>query len=67
MMQQALEEQGAFDDLDFPPRTLCAQPHRSAYGSDGDYFSKPNIEDLKQMVYQMMRARRPYQFPAQLP
>lgn len=64
MLQQVLEKQGAYDDLDAEPRTLTGMPHRSAYGSDGDYFSKPNHEDLVLTVYDMMHRRRPHSFPS---
>ena len=54
MFQQVMELQGGFRWLDVAPRTLSAQPHRPAYGSDGDYFSKPNAEDIAQVVREMM-------------
>ena len=63
MMQDVLERQGAFDLLDTPPRTLTAKPHRPAYGSDGDYFSKPNREQIVEAVYQMMAESSPHRFP----
>jgi pyruvate/2-oxoglutarate/acetoin dehydrogenase E1 component/TPP-dependent pyruvate/acetoin dehydrogenase alpha subunit len=63
MMQEVLERQGAFELLDSPPRTLSAQPHRPAYGSDGDYFSKPNREQIVETVYQMMAESDPGRFP----
>ena len=63
MMQEVLERQGAFELLDVQPRTLSAKPHRPAYGSDGDYFSKPNREQIVEMVYQMMGESYPGRFP----
>jgi pyruvate/2-oxoglutarate/acetoin dehydrogenase E1 component/TPP-dependent pyruvate/acetoin dehydrogenase alpha subunit len=57
MLQQVLELQRAYDFLDAPPRTLTAKPHRAAYGSDGDYFSKPNREDFIALVLEMMQER----------
>jgi pyruvate/2-oxoglutarate/acetoin dehydrogenase E1 component len=63
MMQQVLEVQGAYDYLDVKPQTLSARPHRAAYGSDGDYFSKPNSEDVIQKVYEIMHERQPLVFP----
>jgi 2-oxoisovalerate dehydrogenase E1 component len=63
MMQEVLERQGAFDLLDAAPRTLSARPHRPAYGSDGDYFSKPNREQIIEGVYQMMSESNPRRFP----
>jgi hypothetical protein len=59
MMQKVLEEQGGYDWLDCAPRTLPASEHRSAYGSDGDYFSKPNREQIFDSVYQMMHESNP--------
>ncbi|MGB7218185.1 MAG: thiamine pyrophosphate-dependent enzyme [Vicinamibacterales bacterium] len=63
MMQEVLERQGAFELLDAAPRTLSAMPHRPAYGSDGDYFSKPNREQIVEAVYQMMAESDPGHFP----
>jgi pyruvate/2-oxoglutarate/acetoin dehydrogenase E1 component len=63
MMQEALERQGGFQWLDAPPRTLSAKPHRPAYGSDGDYFSKPNREEIVEAVYELMRDSAPEKFP----
>jgi pyruvate/2-oxoglutarate/acetoin dehydrogenase E1 component/TPP-dependent pyruvate/acetoin dehydrogenase alpha subunit len=54
MLQQVLEVQGGYWHLDAPPVTLTARPHRPAYGSDGDYFSKPNAEDLFDAVAGLM-------------
>lgn len=54
MLQQVLEVQGGYWHLDAPPVTLTARPHRPAYGSDGDYFSKPNAEDLFDAVVGLM-------------
>ena len=67
MMQKVLEEQGAFAWLDAEPRTLSARAHRPAYGSDGDYFSKPNREDIFQTVYSMMREGDPGRYPPLFP
>ncbi len=63
LMQKVLEEQGGYPWLDAAPRTLSAQPHRPAYASDGDYFSKPNREDVVEVVYSMMRETDPRRFP----
>lgn len=63
MMQKVVEEQGAFNYLDTAPRTLPAQEHRPAYGIDGEYFSKPNVERLFRNVYEMMREVEPMRFP----
>ncbi len=55
MMQQVLEVQGGYRWLDSRPATLCAKPHRPAYGQDGDYFSKPQVEDVVEMVTSIMQ------------
>lgn len=55
MFNKVMEEQGGYKLLDVAPRTLTAQAHRPAYGSDGDYFSKPNAEDIMEVVQQMMQ------------
>jgi len=54
MFQQVMEIQGGYKWLDVAPRTISAHPHRPAYGSDGDYFSKPNAEDIAQVIMEMM-------------
>ena len=59
MMQKVIEEQKAFEHLDIAPKTLCARDHRSAYGSDGDYFSKPSKEDPAELIYNMMNELNP--------
>ncbi len=63
MMQQVLEQQGAFQYLDAAPRTLTAREHRAAYATDGDYFSNPNAEDVFDMVYQIMHEYAPAKYP----
>lgn len=59
MLQQIIEEQRGYEVLDAAPRTLTAKPHRSAYASDGDYYSKPNAEDVFELIYEMIRERSP--------
>lgn len=54
MFNKVMEEQGGYRWLDASPRTLTAKAHRPAYGSDGDYFSKPNAEDVVRVVKEMM-------------
>ncbi|MBI1315873.1 transketolase [bacterium] len=63
LLQQVLEEQGGYRWLDSPPRTLTAQAHRPAYGSDGDYFSKPSAEDLIELCINLMHEADPGRFP----
>lgn len=62
MMQEVLERQGGYEWLDVAPRTLSAEAHRPAYGSDGDYFSKPNREQIVEAVYGIMREADPEKF-----
>jgi 2-oxoisovalerate dehydrogenase E1 component len=64
MLQQVIEGQNAFKYLDMEPRTLTAKDHRPAYGSDGDYFSKPSAEDIFDTVYSMMHQYNPAQYPS---
>ncbi|MBK8984713.1 MAG: transketolase [Chloroflexi bacterium] len=59
MMQQVIETQGGFHWLDAVPRTLTAQPHRPAFGTDGNYFSKPNVQDVFDVVYGLMHEANP--------
>ena len=63
MMQQVLEAQGGYQFLDTPPVTLSAKEHRPAYGTDGDYFSKPSAEDVFEKVYRLMHDADPEAFP----
>lgn len=63
MLQKALEEQDAWRYLDAAPATISAREHRPAYGSDGDYFSKPNAEDIFDKVYSIMSENDPQSFP----
>ena len=64
MLQQILEAQKGWWHLDAAPRTLPASPNRPAYGPDGDYFTKPNRESVVEAVYQIVRERQPWRFPA---
>lgn len=63
MMQDVLERQGGFYWLDAQPRTLAAAAHRPAYGRDGDYWSKPNVETVYDTLYEMVRETDPARFP----
>jgi pyruvate/2-oxoglutarate/acetoin dehydrogenase E1 component/TPP-dependent pyruvate/acetoin dehydrogenase alpha subunit len=63
MMQEVLERQGGFYWLDAQPRTLAAAAHRPAYGRDGDYWSKPNVETVYDTLYEMMRETDPAGYP----
>jgi 2-oxoisovalerate dehydrogenase E1 component len=63
MMQKVVEEQNGYQWLDCAPRTITAKEHRPAYGSDGDYFSKPNREQIFESVYAIMHEAKPNRFP----
>ncbi|MDP2778569.1 MAG: transketolase C-terminal domain-containing protein, partial [Anaerolineales bacterium] len=63
MIQEVIEKQGGYFHLDSPAKTLSAKAHRPAYGSDGDYWSKPNVETIFDTVYEMMNEVNPKQFP----
>ena len=63
LLNEIIERQGAFKYLDSAPQTLSAKAHRPAYGSDGDYFSKPNREDIFEKVYSIMHEVNPDDYP----
>lgn len=64
ILDQVVNKQGGYFHLDSQPRTLTAKPHLPAYGTDGDYFSKPSIGDIVDEVYAMMHEADPQRFPA---
>lgn len=64
ILQQIIEQQDGYNYLDSKPQTLTAKAHRAAYGTDGDYFSKPSIEDIFEKVYGMMNEVNPSKFPS---
>ncbi|OHE64285.1 MAG: transketolase, partial [Treponema sp. GWC1_61_84] len=63
MMREVLDRQGAYELLDSPPRALSAAPHRPAYGSDGDYWSKPNSETVFDAAWALLREAMPSRYP----
>ncbi len=63
MLQQILEKQKAFRYLDADPLTICAENHRPPYASDGDYFSKPSVDDMVEKVYGMFTESNPTKYP----
>ena len=63
MMQKVLEEQGGYYHLDSQPVTITAAEHRPAYASDGDYWSKPNVETVFDKIYELMSEAEPDRFP----
>ncbi|MBC8754869.1 transketolase [Kordia sp. YSTF-M3] len=63
IMQNIIDDQDAYKHLDSKPQTLTAKAHRPAYGTDGDYFSKPSVEDVFEKIYSMMHESNPTDFP----
>jgi pyruvate/2-oxoglutarate/acetoin dehydrogenase E1 component/TPP-dependent pyruvate/acetoin dehydrogenase alpha subunit len=63
ILQQIIEVQDGYSYLDSKPQTLTSKAHRPAYGTDGDYFSKPSVEDIYEKIYAMMSEARPNQYP----
>ncbi len=63
ILNEILNTQAAYQYLDSSPKTLAAQPHRPAYGTDGDYFSKPSVEDIYEAIYGVMHEVNPNDFP----
>ena len=64
ILQQIIDEQNGYQHLDSQPQTLTSKAHRPAYGTDGDYFSKPSSEDVFEKVYAIMHEAKPDQFPS---
>jgi pyruvate/2-oxoglutarate/acetoin dehydrogenase E1 component/TPP-dependent pyruvate/acetoin dehydrogenase alpha subunit len=64
ILQQILEVQGGYYHLDAQPQTLAAKAHRPPYGSDGDYFTKPSVDDVVETIYKMMNAHNKAKYPA---
>lgn len=63
ILQKILEEQNAYQYLDAKPTTIASKEHRPAYGSDGDYFSKPSVDDVFEILYGIMNESDPQKFP----
>ena len=63
ILQQLLDKQKIYNLLDSEPKLLSAKEHRPAYGTDGDYFSKPNVNDIFEAVYQLMNEINPKEYP----
>jgi pyruvate/2-oxoglutarate/acetoin dehydrogenase E1 component len=64
ILQNILELQNGYYSLDAPPKTLTAKAHRPPYGSDGDYFTKPSVDDVIETIYGMMSDSDPSMYPA---
>ena len=62
LLNEILEKQNAYEFLDSKPISLTAKEHRASYGTDGDYFSKPNAEDIFEAIYNIMREVNPLKF-----
>ena len=62
ILQEILENQNGYNYLDSKPATLTAKPHRTAYGTDGDYFSKPSAEDIFEKIYEIMHEENPNKY-----
>ena len=63
ILREILEKQDGYHHLDSKPATLTAKNHRPAYGTDGDYFSKPSADDIFEKVYVMMNEYNPKKYP----
>jgi len=63
IVQKIVETENGYYSLDAQPRTLTAKEHRPPYGSDGDYFSKPSVDDVIEAVYAMMNEANPAKYP----
>ncbi len=63
ILHKLIDEQNVYQHLDSKPQTLSAQPHRPAFGTDGDYFSKPSAEDIFEKVYSIMHEANPADYP----
>ncbi|NNT73197.1 transketolase [Flavobacterium sp. IMCC34852] len=64
LLQQIVDEQNGYQYLDSQPQTLASKAHRPAYGTDGDYFSKPSAEDVFEKVYAIMHEAKPEEYPS---
>ena len=62
LLQEVIENQNGYVHLDSKPQTLSAKAHRPAYGTDGDYFSKPSVEDIFEKVYEIMHEANPEKY-----
>jgi len=63
ILQKVLESQKGYYSLDAQPKTLCAKEHRPPYGSDGDYYTKPSLDDIIETVYNLMNETDPHKYP----
>ena len=63
ILQQIVENQNGYKFLDSKPQTLASKPHRPSYGTDGDYFSKPSVEDIYEKIYEIIGESNPTKYP----
>ena len=63
LLDQIINKQGAFNYLDAQPITITSKPHLPAYSTDGDYFSKPSVDDIVEAIYAVMSEGNPVRFP----
>ena len=63
ILQRVLEAQRGYYSLDAQPKTLSAKEHRPPYGSDGDYFTKPSVDDVIESIYNLMNEADPHKYP----
>ena len=63
ILNELISKQNIYNFLDSEPKVLSAKDHRPAYGTDGDYFSKPSKEDVFELVYEIMNESDPKNFP----
>ena len=64
ILQQIIEQQKGYFNLDSQPKTLSAKAHRPPFGSDGDYFSKPSVDDVIETIYGIMHEANPVKYPS---
>ncbi|MGA0246892.1 MAG: alpha-ketoacid dehydrogenase subunit alpha/beta [Schleiferiaceae bacterium] len=64
LMQNIIEDQGGYRYLDSLPKTISSKDHRPAFASDGDYFSKPSLDDMVEEIYSIMNEKDPERYPA---
>jgi len=64
LLQQILEDQQGYKYLDAAPLTITSKDHRPAFASDGDYFSKPSVDDMVERIYALMNERNPSKYPS---
>jgi len=62
LLDEIINKQGAYNFLDSKPTTITAKAHRPAYGTDGDYFSKPSVNDIFEGVYRVMQETDPMKY-----